>query len=103
MAYCKANQLDCNGFCNRFDAPCIKKNCRFFGVMTNADRIRAMDDEELANFLAERNVNESTVLLLDADNSLTATQIEALTRRVYYNLLWWLKQPADMRGDNNNE
>ena len=47
MAHCKANQLDCNGFCNRFDSPCIKKNCRFFGVNTNADRIRAMSDKEL--------------------------------------------------------
>ena len=47
MAYCKAHQLDMHGFCNRFDAPCIKKNCRFFGVKTNADRIRAMSDEEL--------------------------------------------------------
>jgi hypothetical protein len=55
MAYCKANQLDCNGFCNRFDAPCIKKNCRFFGVKTNADRIRAMSDEELASLLFRAN------------------------------------------------
>ena len=54
MAYCKANPLDCNGFCNRFDAPCIKKNCRFFGVKTNADCIRAMSDEELAQFLNTR-------------------------------------------------
>ena len=51
MAYCKANQLNCNGFCNRFDAPCIKNNCRFFGVKTNADRIRSMTDEELASFI----------------------------------------------------
>lgn len=54
MAHCKANQLDCNGFCNRFDSPCIKKNCRFFGVKTNADRIRAMSDDELAEFLCDR-------------------------------------------------
>lgn len=52
MAYCKASQLDMHGFCNRFDCPCIKQNCRFFGVKTNADRIRAMSDEELALMLA---------------------------------------------------
>lgn len=53
MAYCKAHQLDMHGFCSRFDAPCIKKNCRFFGVKTHADRIRAMSDEELAKWLLE--------------------------------------------------
>lgn len=63
--------------------------------MTNADRIRAMSDEELARFLAERNVNESTVQLLDKDNALTAVQIEALRYRIYCALVQWLKQPAD--------
>lgn len=54
MAYCKAHQLDMRGFCGKFDCPCIKHNCRFFGVKTNADRIRAMSDEELAQFLNTR-------------------------------------------------
>lgn len=75
MAYCKANQLDCNGFCNRFDAPCIKKNCRFFGVKTNADRIRAMSDEELAVWMAECNAYGERA---DASQWLP-----------------WLKQPAE--------
>jgi hypothetical protein len=95
MTYCKASQLDCNGFCNRFDAPCIKKNCRFFGVKTNADRIRAMSDEELAHFMAERNVNESTLQLINKDNGLTAVQIEALRHRIYCAYMQWLKQPAE--------
>ena len=54
MGYCKAHQLDMRGFCGKFDCPCIKHNCRFFGVKTNADRIRAMSDEELAQFLNTR-------------------------------------------------
>ena len=61
---------------------------------TNADRIRAMSDEELAHFMAERNVNESTLLLLNKDHGLTAIQIEALKHWIYCALVQWLKQPA---------
>ena len=62
---------------------------------TNADRIRAMSDDQLAHFMAERNVNESTLLLLNEDHSLTATQIEALKHRIYCTWKQWLKQPAE--------
>lgn len=64
-------------------------------TQTNADRIRAMSDDELAHFLAERSVNESTVQLLDKDNDLTAVQIEALRHRIYCALMQWLKQPVE--------
>ena len=63
--------------------------------MTNADRIRAMTDWELAEFMADRNVNEYTVWLLNADHGLTATQIEALKCNMLYDLMRWLQQPAD--------
>lgn len=53
-----------------------------------------MSDEELARFMAERNVNESTLLLLNKDHGLTAIQIEALKYRIYCALVQWLKQPA---------
>lgn len=62
---------------------------------TNADRIRAMSDRELAEFMAERNVNESTVLLLNKDHGLTATQIKAMKHNVYCALMQWLQQPAE--------
>lgn len=87
MAYCKANQLDCNGFCNRFDAPCIKKNCRFFGVKTNADRIRAMTDEELAALLSEP--CECSVDPEEDDYR------ECGNKFCIEYLLNWLKQPAE--------
>lgn len=62
---------------------------------TNADRIRAMSDEELAWFMADRNVNESTLLLLDKDHGLTAVEKDALRHNIYYALRNWLKQPAE--------
>ena len=76
---------------------CIEKYSKEIGIkpQTNADRIRAMSDDELAHFMAERNVNESTLLLLNEGHSLTATQIEALKHRIYCACMQWLKQPAD--------
>ena len=78
--------------------PCIGyEKCKSYrpDSMTNADRIRAMTDEELAKFMAERNVNESTLLLLNEDHSLTAAQIATLKHRVYCACMQWLKQPAE--------
>ena len=94
MAYCKANQLDCNGFCNRFDAPCIKKNCRFFGVKTNADRIRAMSDGELADWLARSQIDNIT----DACQiiGLEFTCEEGTLERTKAEVLKWLQQPAEV-------
>jgi crotonobetainyl-CoA:carnitine CoA-transferase CaiB-like acyl-CoA transferase len=94
MAYCKANQLDCNGFCNRFDAPCIKKNCRFFGVKTNSDRIRAMTDEELADWLAKTQIaNVAEVLRIVCVPWEQHTDLQELTAK---DCLEWLKQPAEV-------
>lgn len=67
---------------------------RMIKVLTNADRIRAMSDEELANFMAERTVNESTLHRLDKDHGLTAVQIEAIKHNVYCAFMQWLKQPV---------
>ena len=75
MAHCKANQLDMHGFCAKFDCPCIQHNCRFFGVKTKADRIRAMSDEELAELLEEMTY-------------------DSMEHRAEY-WLRWLKQPAE--------
>lgn len=47
-------------------------------IITNADRIRAMSDEELAEYLVYHNPYSTES-----------------------NCLKWLKKPADMRGDNN--
>lgn len=84
---CKANQLSVNGICERFDTPCIKEACRFFQPpMTNADRIRAMSDEELAKML--RNAYDA-----GCDD---ASAWEYGTRQ--YSFTWdeeWLRQPAE--------
>lgn len=86
MAHCKVNQLDMHGFCNRFDSICIKKNCRFFGVKTNADRIRAMSDEELAKFIGEEGFH--------CEICSKGVNSECDLRCSTY-CLEWLKQPAE--------
>lgn len=62
--------------------------------ITNADRIRAMSDEELAKFLAERFANE-TCNRLGEDNLVTATQITAITHTWYCCWMDWLRRPAE--------
>ena len=75
--------------CNQTDCPYRTE------PITNADRIRAMSDEELANFMAERSVNESTLHRLDKDHGLTSVQIKAIKHNVYCAFMQWLKQPAE--------
>lgn len=59
MARCKnCINLDRQGWCEKaVDSPEPNREmeCYYFQRMTNADRIRAMTDEELAKFIAERN------------------------------------------------
>lgn len=61
---------------------------------TNADRIRAMSDKELASFLADRFANESCNRLSEC-NMVTATQMEAIRHTWYCCWMDWLEQPAE--------
>ena len=63
--------------------------------MTNADRIRAMSDEELAAFFAKDNMDAAVLNLRDQGYEPTATQIKELTGRLRWRWLAWLKQPAE--------
>ena len=90
MGLCKASQLDMHGFCNRFNSPCIKKNCRFYGAKTNADRIRAMSDEELCDFLHKKTwLCESHQLCVDCPKYHKEKGCLSTDE--------WLKQPAEVR------
>ena len=65
---------------------------------TNADRIRAMSDEELARFLADKITNETTLSwlrLYDETNMHSATEIEVIRYHWCRYLMQWLKQPAE--------
>ena len=62
---------------------------------TNADRIRAMRDEELARFLASKFTDETYYRLTKKAHIPTATEIEAIRDYWYDTWLAWLKQPAE--------
>jgi hypothetical protein len=62
---------------------------------TNADRVRAMTDKELALFLSERYANESVLRVRDQGYNPTATQIKALHEGLYLTWMRWLKQPVE--------
>lgn len=68
--------------------------------MTNADRIRAMSNKELAWFLAERYAKESVLRLRDLGQEPTATQIKAVTEQLYYTWLRWLEQYAEVANES---
>lgn len=72
-------------------------SCPEFDTFTNADRIRAMSDEELARFLADKLAKEHCNLLC-AEGHIplpTATGIMAINHTWYCVFMKWLKQPAE--------
>ena len=71
----------CNSGATQYMCKC-KQPCDTIVPMTNADRIRAMSDEELANLLTDHSNNGGWV---------TETGRELCYERI----IEWLKQPAE--------
>ena len=100
--------MQCNQIC-RWNDPsdgCIKPIhaiCRMSNIaskkQTNADRIRAMSDEELARFIATKIVNIENHKMIEHGHTPTATQLCALEHSMYCTLMRWLKQPAESVND----
>lgn len=86
-----------NGWCNvacRYCTLTQESTCEH-NHKTNADRIRAMTDRELAVFFAKRNVAESNLRLIDQGCTPTATQLKALHEQLYMTWMRWLESPAE--------
>lgn len=83
----------CNSGATQYMCKC-KQPCYTIIPITNADRIRAMSDKELASFLADRFANESCNRLSEC-NMVTATQMEAIRHTWYCCWMDWLEQPAE--------
>ena len=73
----------------------VRKFAKDNNVLTNADRIRAMTDRELAEFITDRSVNEYTVRLLNKDHGLTYIQMQELKYNIFHDLMRWLQQTAE--------
>lgn len=64
--------------------------------MTNGDRIRAMSNTELAEFLADKGVEIACFPLDFEYHKLTEIEKEAVKSNVRHNLIQWLRQPAEV-------
>ena len=82
---------------DRMICPDYPEKCRFCGAFrepTNADRIRAMSDEELAQWMASRIANLKFLDIEISGKQLTATEKAALTHDLYVVFGRYLQQPA---------
>ena len=81
MSNCKLCLADC-----AFKGKDMKKgNCKGYIPMSNADRIRAMSDEELAEFLAEEQYRIANVVFQTVGYGLEK-------QAIYARRLDWLQQ-----------
>lgn len=75
--------------------PNMPRTCQYFWVRTNADRIRAMSDEELRDFLQSRLwICETHKLCVECP--MYSEEVGCIS------VLEWLKQPAEV-DDGRNE
>ena len=74
------------------DSPCenMERECVHFRHMTNADRIRAMSDEELATFISE--IADECERNTECNQHCYGCDIEYCVRESY---LKWLQRPAE--------
>lgn len=63
---------------------------------TNADRIRAMSDRELAAFLAGKFTDHETMKAVQKGEMLTATYISQMANTWFGVWMQWLRQPAEV-------
>ena len=66
------------------------RDCNYFREMTNADRIRAMSDEELATFISE--IADECERNTECNQHCYGCDIEYCMRE---SCLKWLQQPAE--------
>lgn len=97
----KCNNL-VNDWCEKvIDSPCqdMQRDCQYFCEKTNADRIRSMSDEELAEFLTHINPTNCQDCAFshgwrcqpDRDDYSDFKKCEEGRKR-------WLQQPAESEG-----
>ena len=75
-----------------YKEPCVEGPCRDYTAMTNADRIRAMTDEELADFIARQ---QFAVVNSIADRFGIDVTLQFIAGRK--NMLGWLKKEVGER------
>ncbi len=94
MKFCKHRVMDC---CRKNGRPCIfSKECFEAEEVhkTNADRIRAMSDKELAEFLCHFRSDDAATC--------SGCKSEHYCRPGHNGMIDWLQQPVE-EGDEEND
>ena len=88
-------RFPCSPACELFgDCVTAFEAQRKANVRTNADRIRAMSDRELADFLAAKLADIHAQCAFEKEPP-TATQLHAIAHTYFCAWMQWLKQPAE--------
>ena len=101
---CKHDRLKtpiCDECYHTSDAPTKWVPATYYEPDTNAERIRAMSDEELADWLARTQIANVAEALEIA--KIPYEQPDGIKDEVKKDCLEWLKQPAEEGADNGNQ
>ena len=89
MAIC--NNKKCSpGECNQTET-CVA----YVPVITNADRIRAMSDEEIAEYVCRNSINTLCDIICGGECNAIATLKKSGDWACKENVMKWLQQPAE--------
>jgi hypothetical protein len=91
MKGCKAGYKDGHKYCVKHRCPCLEDACANYGELTNADRIRAMSDEEIADDW----MNYLVMCQRCAYANECETADDGIVENCREGILKWLKQPAE--------
>lgn len=91
MSNCKLCLADC-----AFKGKDMKKgNCKGYIPMSNADRIRAISDEELANEMRKRSISTICDIVCQGECKAIATLNKTSNEVCKEIIIKWLQQPAE--------
>ena len=85
----------CNGFIDMSGQFHEHKDDPFMPPMTNADRIRAMSDEEFASEMNQRSISTTCDIVCQGDCKAIATLNKTSGEVCKEIIMKWLKQPAE--------
>ena len=93
----KCNNL-VNGWCEKvIDSPYqdMQRDCRYFCEKTNADKIRAMSDEEIAEFVCRNGINTLCDIICGGECNAIASFKKSGDEACKEIVMKWLKQSAE--------
>ena len=83
---------------------CNNTDCQYrTEPITNADRIRAMSDKEIACFLAGKFTDRTTQMMMECGKMRSATEISTEADLWFRTWMKWLRMPAEVDMENKRQ